>query len=105
MANKRHYDEISCVRSLSKKNGCSINKNGNRNTIEFDNTFDLGKGSWGKIDYLVHYCNYIIISSSYIRKNKVIQSNIEETINVPNKINIVSSVRNIMNKVKLNKTK
>lgn len=55
---RKHYDEASCVRSLSKKN--SININGNRIEV-LKGATDVGNGSWGKIDFLVKYCDYVCI--------------------------------------------
>ena len=56
---RKHYDEASCVRSLSKKN--SININGNRIKV-LKGATDVGNGSWGKIDFLTKYCGYISLS-------------------------------------------
>ena len=55
---RKHHDEASCVRSLSKKN--SIRINGNCIEVLKDTT-DVGNGSWGKIDFLTKHCNYVCI--------------------------------------------
>ena len=55
---RKHHDEAKCVRSLSKKK--SIRINGNCIEVLKDAT-DVGNGSWGKIDFLTKYCNYVCI--------------------------------------------
>lgn len=55
---RKHYDEASCIRSLSKKN--SIRINGKRIEVLKDAT-NVGNSSWGKIDFLTKYCGYICI--------------------------------------------
>jgi len=58
---RKHHDEASCVRSLSKKNSICITKK----CIEIlKGATDVGNGSWGKIDFLVKYCGYICLSIS-----------------------------------------
>jgi hypothetical protein len=69
---KHNLDEV--LRSLSKKHDCRIqgreikiltDKVFNKKTQkEEDNPFkrfDLGNGSWGKIDFLVNYCGYHVV--------------------------------------------
>lgn len=58
MARKQHnVDEV--LRSLSKKNGCSISNE--RRTIEIrKHQTDLGNGSWGKIDFLQKRYGYTV---------------------------------------------
>lgn len=55
---RKHYDEASCIRSLSKKN--SININGNCIKV-LKGATDVGNGSWGKIDFLTKHCHYVCI--------------------------------------------
>lgn len=69
MARKHKMDEV--LRTLGQKQDCRIN-NGQISILTdnvFDNKtgeskpnqkkkYDLGNGSWGKIDFLVHYCGY-----------------------------------------------
>lgn len=51
----RKYDEVSVVRALSKNPDVRINNK----TIEVvKNPQYVGNGSWGKIDFLTHYCGY-----------------------------------------------
>lgn len=62
---KNKYTENSAIESLSKKNDVqlSLNKeihvlNGKSKKKQFKPQYDLGNGSWGKIDFLVNYCGY-----------------------------------------------
>lgn len=55
---RKHHDEARCVRSLSKKNSICITKK----CIEvLRGATDIGNGSWGKIDFLTKYCDYVCI--------------------------------------------
>lgn len=69
MARKHNLDEV--LRSFRTKNDVRINGkdilvltnmeyNPKTGKTEFNRNkkFDLGNGSWGKIDYLVNYCGY-----------------------------------------------
>lgn len=55
---RKHHDEASCVRSLSKKNSICII--GNCIEVLRDAT-DVGNGSYGKIDFLTKQCGYVCI--------------------------------------------
>lgn len=55
---RKHYDEASCIRSLSKKNSICIKGN----CIEvLKGATDVGNGSYGKIDFLTKQCGYVCI--------------------------------------------
>ncbi len=75
MVKKKSYDEVSVIRSLSKK--ASIRINTVQKVIEIaKNNNDVGNGSWGKIDYLhkVHGYIYVFVDSLGNKKiNKVTQ--------------------------------
>lgn len=73
MARKHSLDEV--LRTLSKKADCRINtttrtvyvltdlvwsKTLRKEVINPAKKFDLGNGSWGKIDYLRNYCGYTV---------------------------------------------
>lgn len=66
---KKHYDEVSVVRALSKKS--SINVNSIRKEIEIrKDATDVGNGSWGKIDYLCGVHGYHVYrTASVTRRN------------------------------------
>lgn len=55
---KKAYDEIKVINALNRKREIEINRGSKiiRVTI---NCIDCGNKTWGKIDYLVHYCGYI----------------------------------------------
>lgn len=54
----KKYDEASVVRILKRNKGVRVNSN---NIIEVLTTSPaVGIGTWGKIDYLVHYCGYFV---------------------------------------------
>lgn len=76
---RKHYSMDEVIRQLSKKNDVKINKvfgkpwNGEIEVLKnkvrnskfelVDNPkkkYDLGNGSWGKIDFLVNHCNFIL---------------------------------------------
>lgn len=66
---KKHYDEASVIRSLSKKNSIRINPV--NMTIEvFKDSTDVGNGSWGKIDYLQKVHGYVVLFTAR-RSNKI----------------------------------
>lgn len=55
---KRKHDEANVIRSLMKKRG-EIKVDAITKTIEVvKNASSVGIRTWGKIDYLVHYCGY-----------------------------------------------
>lgn len=97
----RKYDETQCLRELSKKRDCRIS--GKIIKVSKDNG-DVGKKSWGKIDYLckIHGYRYMIVSftDTAIKKNrKKYNEDYKETkpTSKKGKLNIHSMVKNIMN--------
>lgn len=57
MSKKKTYDEVSVVAKLSRKRSVRVDRAQKVIYVERDN-YEVGNGSWGKIDYLVHYCGY-----------------------------------------------
>lgn len=72
---RKDYQIDEVIRSLSQKHDVHIDermgvvkvltdtipdKQGNQITNP-EKKFDLGNGSWGKIDYLVNHCNYLLV--------------------------------------------
>lgn len=51
----RNYDEARVVRELDRRPGVKI---GNGLIEVNKNDHNLGIKSWGKVDFLVHYCGY-----------------------------------------------
>ena len=52
---KKKYDEASVIRSLVNKK-CVVDAR--MKVISVPKSVTLGNGSWGKVDYLCHYCGY-----------------------------------------------
>lgn len=60
----KKYDEASVVRILKKNKSVRVNSN---NVIEVLTTSPaVGIGTWGKIDYLVNYCGYVVTFSNNV---------------------------------------
>lgn len=57
MSKKKTYDEVSVIAKLGKKRSVRVDRAQKVIYVERDNS-EVGNGSWGKIDYLVHYCGY-----------------------------------------------
>jgi hypothetical protein len=55
--NKKNYDEMSVVRILSKNPNVQVDST-SRIVVVNRNSNTVGNGTWGKIDYLVNYCDY-----------------------------------------------
>ena len=61
----RKYDEASVVRILKKNKGVRVNSL--NHFIEVLTTSpSVCIGTWGKIDYLVHYCGYFVTFSNNV---------------------------------------
>lgn len=72
MTKKKVYDEVSVVRSLSKKSSIYVNTVEKRIDIVKNNT-ELGNGSWGKIDYLTHVHGYVPVFVTNISARKSVK--------------------------------
>lgn len=72
MTKKKVYDEVSVVRSLSKKASVYVNTVEKRIDIVKNNT-ELGNGSWGKIDYLTHVHGYVPVFVTNISARKSVK--------------------------------
>lgn len=51
------HDEVKVLRSLGRNKEVSVNQ-ANKTIIVSRGAQTVGNGTWGKIDYLVHYCGY-----------------------------------------------
>ena len=51
------HDEVNVLRSLGRNKEVSVNTVNKTVTVSRD-AQNVGNGTWGKIDYLVHYCGY-----------------------------------------------
>lgn len=65
---KKNYDEVSVIRSITKKADISIDYVNKIVQVKKDSN-EVGNGTWGKIDYLCHYCRYSYIISKTINNN------------------------------------
>lgn len=94
------YDEVSAIRSLYKKHGVSINKNTKVIKIDKGNN-NLGNSSFGKVDFLCHYCGYTLESftsgNNTDTENDVVDKKVEKR---EKKLNMVAMTKAAMKKVK-----
>lgn len=94
----KNYDETKVVRTLTKKRSISIDTYSRVIKVAADAT-DVGNGSWGKIDYLCHYCGYVWIRGS--KTTKVYTSEVDsEKPKKAKRVDLVKNIKNIMKKVK-----
>lgn len=68
---KKNYDEVSVIRSITKKADVSVDYVDKIIQVKEDSN-EVGNGTWGKIDYLCHYCGYIYIILKTINNRKII---------------------------------
>ena len=68
---KKNYDEVSVIRSITKKADISVDYSNKIVQVKKDSN-EVGNGTWGKIDYLCHYCGYSYIISKTINNRKII---------------------------------
>lgn len=66
---KKNYDEVSVIRSITKKADVSIDYVNKIVQVKKDSN-EVGNSTWGKIDYLCHYCGYSYIISKTINNNR-----------------------------------
>lgn len=85
---KRKHDEASVIRSLMKKRS-EIKVDVITKTIEVvKNASSVGIRTWGKIDYLVHYCGYhqiFVISVGRATTLETVRNEFGVALNVNNK--------------------
>lgn len=68
---KKNYDEVSVIRSITKKADVSVDYVNKTIQVKEDSN-EVGNGTWGKIDYLCHYCGYIYVRPKTINNRKII---------------------------------
>lgn len=68
---KKNYDEVSVIRSITKKADVSVDYVNKIIQVK-ENSNEVGNGTWGKIDYLCHYCGYIYARPKTINNRKII---------------------------------
>ena len=60
---KKHYDEATAAHAVAKK--CTIDLLNKVINVPVSSG-TIGNGTWGKIDYLCHYCGYRWIKTSNV---------------------------------------
>lgn len=98
---KKHYDEVSVVRSLSRKSSIQISS---FKEIKIKKgATDIGNGSWGKIDYLCHVHGYHVFFTASVAKSSTIDDgdgqSYRET-KKSRKLNMAAMAKNAMKRVK-----
>ena len=68
---KKNYDEVSVIRSITKKADVSVDYVNKIIQVKEDSN-EVGNGTWGKIDYLCHYCGYVYVRPKTINNRKII---------------------------------
>lgn len=68
---KKNYDEVSVIKSITKKADVSVDYVNKIIQVKEDSN-EVGNGTWGKIDYLCHYCGYIYVRPKTINNRKII---------------------------------
>lgn len=99
---KKHYDEVSVVRSLSRKSSIRVSPSLMQIEIKIGAT-DVGNGSWGKIDYLRHVHGYHVVFIKSVAKSSVIDDNDGQTyrdVKKSRKLNMAAMAKNAMKRVK-----
>lgn len=66
---RKNYDEVSVIRSITKKADISVDYVNKVVRVKKDSN-EVGNGTWGKIDYLCHYCGYSYVISKIINSNR-----------------------------------
>lgn len=74
---KKNYDEVSVIRSITKKADVSVDYVNKIIQVKEDSN-EVGNGTWGKIDYLCHYCGYIYIRPKTINNKKIINKEFDD---------------------------
>lgn len=103
---KKNYDEVSVIKSITKKADISIDYVNKIVQVKKDSN-EVGNGTWGKIDYLCHYCGYNYSISKTINNNRKVinrefgDDNDRKTSKKERKqlkLNMVKSTKKIMKK-------
>lgn len=103
---KKHYDEVSVVRVISRKSSVSVDTFVKVIQVLKD-TVDVGIGTWGKIDYLCNHCGYRYIFVKHLSNKNIKRNNNDEEIKVgsnkttkrESKLNMAKMTKEAMKKV------
>ena len=96
---KRH-DENKCLRSFGR-----IGKVGYDKTLQAPKNAVIGIHLWGKIDYLVHYCGYVVTFSntalySHGDKEDSVEKENTKAVKRAAKLNMAAMTKAAMRRVK-----
>lgn len=103
---KKHYDEVSVIRAISRKSSVSVNSQVKVIQVIKD-AIDVGIGTWGKIDYLckVHKYRYIFVTHlsnknvSKFKNDEEVKIGSNKTTKREAKLNMVKMSKEAMKKV------
>lgn len=79
---KKGYSFDGVLQSLARKSDCMVLPNRSEILILSDTNhskkYDLGNGSWGKMDYLLHYYGFrLVVVDSFDEYIKLLKNNFE----------------------------
>lgn len=109
----KNYDEGTVVRMLTKNPAIDITYSKDMNVVSVvRNATTVGNGTWGKIDFLIKHCGYMLsfVDANANRAAKLAEVEARRVAKRAaiaekraNKVDIVSSVKHNLSKVKFNK--
>lgn len=95
----KHYDEATVVRQLNRRPGVSVS---NKMVKVIKDNHLCGIRSWGKIDFLIHYCGYRYILTSAMSTSTIPSSYFNDDIDrqskrgKKDKFNLVKMVKEVI---------
>lgn len=108
----RNRDEASTVHALKKNRDVNVNE-GNKSIFVKKDSPLVGNGTYGKIDFLVHYCGYVMYFTNEKSVKRPTNANTDEVVSKKkakketkqaNQIKIAKDVKQVFKK-KFNKVK
>lgn len=103
----RNYDEAKCVSSINTNPNVQVTlSNKLIEVIKNPTNFPIGNTTWGKIDFLCHYCGYTLCMVSKLVNKKLYnvrkyRDNDDEEV-ASNKFNMAKMVKNAMKNARRN---
>lgn len=101
MAKKKSYDETSVLRNLARRKGITFDYSQKIINVHSEAT-DVGNSTWGKIDYLTHYCGWFVRIVKNLNRKSIVNK-LDDYTERPTKedkhnkkINLVKQVKSIM---------
>lgn len=108
----KNRDEASTVRALKKNRDVNVNE-GNKSISVKKGSPLVGNGTYGKIDFLVHYCGYVMYFTNEKSVNRPVNADADNVISKKktkketkqaNQIKLAKDVKQVFKK-KFNKVK